>query len=96
MTKGFEIKSYEGKISTSFHSDNALKKVLNAFGYILIDSAFETGKNCYSVAILEECKYFVKEKRIHKYIIDNLGISSDDENSDEENSDEEKYSEKKL
>ena len=35
---------------------------------------------------LEERKYVVKEKKIPKYIIDNIEISSD---SDEENSDEE-------
>ena len=40
---------------------------------------------------LEECKYVVKEKKIPKYIIDNIETSSDfnRENSDEENSDEE-------
>ena len=40
---------------------------------------------------LEECKYVVKEKKIPKYIIDDIEISSDShrENSDEENSDEE-------
>ena len=45
---------------------------------------------------LEECKYVVKEKKISKYIIDDIKISSDsdrensgEENSDEENSDEE-------
>ena len=31
--------------------------------------------------LLEECKYVVKEKKITKYIIDDIGISSD---SDEE------------
>ena len=35
---------------------------------------------------LEERKYVAKEKKIPKYIIDNIEISSD---SDEENSDEE-------
>ena len=37
---------------------------------------------------LEECKYVVKEKKIPKYIIDNIETSSDfnRENSDEENS----------
>ena len=39
---------------------------------------------------LEECKYVVKEKKIPKYIIEDIEISSDSnkENSDEENSDE--------
>ena len=39
---------------------------------------------------LEECKYVVKEKKIPKYIIDHIEISSD---SDEENSDKETYDE---
>ena len=40
--------------------------------------------------VLEECKYVVQEKKIPKYIIDDIEVSdSDKENSDEENSDEE-------
>ena len=42
---------------------------------------------------LEECKYLVKEKKISKYIIDDIEISSD---SDRENSDEENFDEKKF
>ena len=42
---------------------------------------------------LEECKYVVKEKKIPKYIIDDIEISSD---SDRENSDEENFDEKTL
>ena len=40
---------------------------------------------------LSECKYVVKEKRIPKYIIDDIEISSDSdrEDLDKENSDEE-------
>ena len=58
---------------------------------ILINSVFRTGKNYYLQVFLEECKYVVKEKKIPKYIIDDIEISfdSDRENSDEENSDEE-------
>ena len=37
---------------------------------------------------LDECKYIVKEKKIPKYIIDDIEIPSD---SDKENSDEENY-----
>ena len=46
---------------------------------------------------LEECKYVVKEKKIPKYIIDNIGISSDSDrgNSDEQNSDKETSDKKK-
>ena len=45
---------------------------------------------------LEECKYVVQEKKVSKYIIDGIEISSnaDEENSDEENSDKENSDEK--
>ena len=58
---------------------------------ILIDSVFRTGKNYYLQVFLEECKYVVKEKKIPKYIIDDIELSSvsDKKNSDRENSDEE-------
>ena len=48
-------------------------------------------KNYYPRLFLEECKYVVKERKITKYIIGNIKISSDSdrENSDEENSDKE-------
>ena len=49
----------------------------------MIDSVFRTGKD---YLFLEERKCVIKEKRIPKYIIDDIEISSD---SDEENSVEE-------
>ena len=47
---------------------------------------------------LEECKYVVKEKKIPKYIIDDVEIcsDSDEESSDEENSDEKNSDEKNF
>ena len=65
----------------------------------MIGFAFRTGKNYYPLVLLEEYKYVLKEKKIPKYIIDHIEISSDfdrensdeekpiEENSDEENSD---------
>ena len=63
---------------------------------ILINSVFRTGNNYYLRVFLEECKYVVKEKKISKYIIDDIEIFSDSdrENSDEVNSDEENSDEK--
>ena len=60
---------------------------------ILINSVFRVGKNYYPHVFLEESKYVVKEKKIPKYIIDDIEISSDcdEENSNEENSDEENF-----
>ena len=67
---------------------------------IFLDSIFRTGKNYYPQVSLEECKYVIKEKKIHKYIIDDVKLSSDsdketllkkiqmEKNSDEENSSE--------
>ena len=61
----------------------------------MIDSVFRTGKNYYPQVFLEECKYVVKEKKIPKYIIDNIEISSDSHggNSDKENSDKKTFDE---
>ena len=60
----------------------------------MIGFAFRIGKNYYPQVLLEEYKYVLKEKKIPKYIIDHIEISSDfdeekpiEENSDEENSD---------
>ena len=62
------------------------KKVLFiCLSVILINSVLRTCKNYYAQVFLEECKYVAKEKKIHKYIIDDIEIFSD---SDEENSDE--------
>ena len=49
---------------------------------ILIDSVYRIGKNFYPQLILEECKYVVKEKKMSKYIADNIEISSDDSNEE--------------
>ena len=82
-----KIKSYNGKINTNFR-DNKIPKEGSQFiclSVVSIDSRFRTGKNYYPQVFLEECKYVVKEKKIPKYIIDDIEISSD---SDKENSDE--------
>ena len=83
-------KSYKEKINTNFY-DNKIPKEGSQFiclSVILFDSVFRTGKNYYHEVFLEECKYFVKEKRILMYIIGDIEISSD---SDRENSNEKKF-----
>ena len=55
----------------------------------MVDSTYKMGKNCYSEVFLEYCKYIRKERKITRYIADNLEISSDD--SDKENSDEKDF-----
>ena len=92
-----KIKSYNGKINTNFPI-NKIPREGSQFiclSVILIDSVFRTGKNYYPQVFLEECKYVVKEKKIPKYIIDNIEISSDSHggNSDKENSDKKTFDE---
>ena len=84
-----KIKSYNGKngkISTNFYNNKTPKESYQCIclPVILIHSVFRTDKNCYPEVFLEECRYITKEKKIPKYIIDNIAISSD---SDQENSD---------
>ena len=52
---------------------------------ILIDCIFEIGKNYYPQVFLEECKCNIKDKKINKYISDDLEVTSDD--SDKESFD---------
>ena len=48
-----------------------------------LDSALQKDKNCYPQVFLKECKYI--EKKVFRYIIDDLESSSDDsDDSDEE------------
>ena len=67
----------------------------------LIDSVFRVGKNYNPQVFLEECKYAVIEKKMRKYITEDLEIYSsdkisDEENSDKENSDQESVVKKKM
>ena len=66
----------------------------------MIDSVFRKGKNYCPQVFLEEYKYVVKAKKIPKYIIEVIEISSNSdienfgkETSDEENSNEENFDE---
>ena len=68
-----------------------------------MDSVFRIGTNYYPQMFLEECTYFIEEKKIPKYVTDNIEIcsdsdreSSDEENSDEENPNEENFDEKNF
>ena len=59
----------------------------------MIDLVYRKVKNYYSQVFLEVSKYVLKEKKMPKYITDDIEISddSDREYSDEENSDEGNY-----
>ena len=53
----------------------------------MINFVFRTGENYYPQVFLEEFKYVVNEKKIPKYVIDDIEIcDSDRKKSDEENS----------
>ena len=85
--------SCKGKINTNFHNNKILKEGSQfiCLSGILIKSVYRKDKNFYPQVFSEECKYFVKEKKISKFITGDLEILSDDSNkedSDEENSDE--------
>ena len=69
-----KIKSYNGKINTNFPI-NKIPREGSQFiclSVILIDSVFRAGTNFYPQGFLEECKYVANEKKIPKYIIDNI------------------------
>ena len=62
---------------------------------ILVNSVYRKDKNYYPQVFLKECK-LVKEKKMSKFITDDIKISpgdSDKQNSDEENSDKENSNE---
>ena len=69
-----KIKSYEGKISTNFHDDRIPNEGSHCaiLSVILIDSLFEPCKNYYPQVFLEERKHIVQEKKLTRYITDNL------------------------
>ena len=94
-------KSNNGKINTNFHNNKIPKEDSQyiCLSIILLDSVFRTGKNYYPQVFLQERKYGIKEKKkILKYIIVDIEISSDSdrENCDEENSDRENSDEENL
>ena len=82
-------KSYNEKINTNFCNNKIPKEgsQFTCLSVILFDSVFRTGKTYYNQVFLEECKYFVKEKKISMFIMGDIEISSD---SDRENSNEKK------
>ena len=99
-----KIKVYNSKVKTNFHGNKIPNASLEyvCLSVILLDSVHKKDNKYYPEWFLEECKYVVKEKKIHDYTIDDVDISSDsdeqallekiqmEKNPDyEENSDEE-------
>ena len=89
-----KIKSCNGKINTNFHNNKIPKEDSQCIclSVILINSVYRKDKDYYPHVFLEECKYVVKEKKMSKFITDDIEISFDDsdrENSNEENPNEE-------
>ena len=83
-----KIKSYSNRITAIFF-DNKMPSgdshCICLSLTALTDSVLKMGKNYYLQTFLEECKYKVKEKKISKFITDDVGISSsdDDDNDDD-------------
>ena len=69
-----KTKSYNRKINTNFHNNKLPKEGSKSISLsvVMIDSVFITSKNHNPQVLLEECKYVAKEKRIPKYIIDDI------------------------
>ena len=89
-----KIKSYNGKINTIFHNNKIPKEGSQSIRLLvaLIDSVHRKDKDYYPQVLLEECKYVVKERKMSKFVTDDIEISSNDsnrENSDEQNPNEE-------
>ena len=84
------MKSYNRKIITNFHNNKIPKEDSQCvcLSVISVDSVSRTGNNYYPQMFLKECKYVIKEKKMSKYIIDNIEISSDSDrgHSDEKHS----------
>ena len=74
-------------VNSNFHGDEIPKERSHyiCLSVTLIDPAFKIGKNDHPQVFLEEYNYIVKEKKVNRYITDDLEIFSDD--SDKENSD---------
>ena len=67
-------KSSNGKININFHNNKIPKESSQCIcsSVNLIEYFFSTDKNYYSQVFLEELKYVVKEKKIPKFIIDDI------------------------
>ena len=99
-----KIKVYVKKVNTNFHGNKIPIESLECvcLSLILLDAVYRKNNKYFPQVFLEECKDVVTEKKIHNYIIDDLEISSDEEDLSEknpyyeENSDKEKSSDEEI
>ena len=95
-----KIRSCNEKIKTNFYNNKIPKEDSQCIclSVILIDSLYRKNENYYPQVFLEECKYVLKEKKMRKYITDDIEIynDSDREDSDEKGSDKENSDKKSL
>ena len=79
-----KIKVYNKKANANFHCNKMPNKNLECvcLSVILLDSVYKKYNKYYPQVFLEECKYVVKEKNIHNYIIDDVEIYSDSDEGD--------------
>ena len=71
---------YGDKVNTGFHDNRLLKDGSHCvcLSVILIDSVFKMDKIHYFQLFLEEGKYVLNEKKLIKYIDDELEVSTDE------------------
>ena len=68
-----KMKSYNGK-QHKLHNNETEKEgsKFHSLSVILVDSVFKTGKNYYPQVFLQKIKYIVKQKKVPKYINDDI------------------------
>ena len=69
-----KTKSCEGKISKNVQDDRIPKEDSHCIflSVILTDSVFKIRRNYYPQVFLEKCKYIVKEKKVIRYVTDDI------------------------
>ena len=72
------LKLYIKKVNTNFHDNKIPNESLECVCLLLtlLDSVYRKDNKYYTQVFLEECKYVVKEEKIHNYIIENVHVSS--------------------
>ena len=67
-------KPCNGKVDTNFHNNKIPKEAPQCIclSVIVIESVYRKGKDYFPEVFLEECKYFVKEKKTSTFITDDI------------------------
>ena len=76
-----KIKMYEDRVYTNFQGIKAPKENASykCLLLIMLDSVITVNKKYYPQALLEECKYVIRNNKMENLINDDLDLSSSDE-----------------